>query len=160
MQEVVITDEMLVEARAKSVEMGRLNNSITRGSGNLAGFIGEEIAAYVLNGTSQNTYDYDLVLPDGSKIDVKTKRTSVKPLPHYECSVAKLNTKQDCDYYAFVRVMNDLSVGWFLGVYPKEKYYEDAVFLNKGDKDPSNGYTVKSSCYNLPISSLHASVTI
>jgi hypothetical protein len=160
LQEVVITDEMLIEARRKSVEMGQLHNSITRGAGNLAGFIGEEIAAHVLGAMAENTYDYDLVLPDGSKVDVKTKRTSVMPKEHYECSVAALNTKQDCDYYAFVRVLNDLSVGWFLGVYPKEKYYQDANLLEKGDKDPSNGYVVKTSCYNLPISSLHASVNI
>jgi hypothetical protein len=159
LQEVKITDEMLIKARDKSVEMGRLNNSITRGSGNLAGFIGEEIAAYVLGAEQANTYDYDLIMPNGSKIDVKTKRTSVKPLPHYECSVAEMNTKQVCDYYAFVRVMNDLSVGWFLGVYPKGEFFDDAVFLQKGQLDPSNGYTVKASCYNMPISSLHATVT-
>ena len=160
MKEVVITDDMLVEARRKSVEMGRLHNSITRGSGNLAGFIGEEIAATVLGALSANTYDYDLIMPDGTKIDVKTKRTSVKPLPHYECSVAALNTKQDCDYYAFVRVLNDLSVGWFLGVYPKDLFFQESTLLEKGQKDPSNGFIVKTSCYNLPISHLHASVSI
>lgn len=159
MIEVKITDDMLIKARDKSVEMGRLNNSITKGYGNLAGFIGEEIASYVLGAEQSNTYDYDLVMPNGAKIDVKTKRTSVKPMLHYECSVAEMNTKQECDYYAFVRVMNDMSVGWFLGVYPKGEFFDDAVFLQKGQLDPSNGYTVKASCYNLPISSLRATVT-
>ena len=154
MKELVITPEMLVEARDKAVEMGQLYNSITRGAGNIAGFIGEAIAQQVLGGELFNTYDYDLVLPDGTKVDVKTKQTGYVPLPSYDCSIAALNTKQDCDYYAFVRVKNDVSVGWYLGVYNKDQYMKDAVFMQKGTVDPANGYTVKSDCYNIKISQL------
>jgi hypothetical protein len=152
--EVAVSAAMLVEARDKAAEMGRLYNSIIRGAGNIAGFIGEAIAQQVLGGKLNNTYDYDLVLPDGKTIDVKTKQTSVKPLVTYECSIAALNTTQECDYYAFVRVKNDFTVGWYLGVYDKKQYMEDAVFMKKGTVDPSNGYTVKSDCYNLKISEL------
>ena len=158
MQEINVTPEMLMNAMNKSKEMGQLNNSITRGQGNIAGFIGEEVARYVLKGAENNTYDYDLITDKGLRVDVKTKRTSVKPRDYYECSVAALNTKQDCDYYAFVRVHNDMHTAWFLGVYPKESYYQDATFLKKGDVDPSNNFTVKSDCYNLPISSLQESI--
>ncbi len=154
MIEVAVSAAMLVEARDKAAEMGRLYNSIIRGAGNIAGFIGEAIAQQVLGGKLNNTYDYDLVLPDGKTIDVKTKQTSVKPLVTYECSIAALNTTQECDYYAFVRVKNDFTVGWYLGVYDKKQYMEDAVFMKKGTVDPSNGYTVKSDCYNLKISEL------
>lgn len=145
---------MLVEARDKAAEMGKLRNSITSGAGNIAGFIGEAIAQQVLGGKLDNTYDYDLVLDNGTKIDVKTKQTSVKPLDSYDCSIANLNTKQQCDYYAFVRVKNDFTVGWYLGVYSKELYMRDAVFMKKGTVDPSNGYVVKSDCWNLKISKL------
>jgi hypothetical protein len=154
MIEVAVSAAMLVEARDKAAEMGRLYNSIIRGAGNIAGFIGEAIAQQVLGGKLSNTYDYDLVLPDGKTIDVKTKQTSVKPLVTYECSIAALNTTQECDYYAFVRVKNDFTVGWYLGVYDKKQYMEDAVFMKKGTVDSSNGYTVKSDCYNLKISEL------
>ena len=154
MIEVAVSAAMLVEARDKAAEMGRLYNSIIRGAGNIAGFIGESIAQQVLGGKLSNTYDYDLVLPNGKTIDVKTKQTSVKPLVTYECSIAALNTTQECDYYAFVRVKNDFTVGWYLGVYDKKQYMEDAVFMKKGTVDPSNGYTVKSDCYNLKISEL------
>lgn len=154
MIEVVITSEMLVEARDKAAEMGKLRNSITSGAGNIAGFIGEAIAQQVLGGKLDNTYDYDLVLDNGTKIDVKTKQTSVKPLPTYDCSIANLNTKQQCDYYAFVRVKNDFTVGWYLGVYEKQQYMLDAVFMKRGTIDPSNGYVVKSDCYNLKINQL------
>lgn len=156
MIEVVVTGDMLVTARDKAAEMGRLRNSITSGAGNIAGFIGEAIAQQVMGGVLANTYDYDLVLKDGTTIDVKTKLTSVKPLDTYMCSVAKLNTTQECDYYAFTRIKNDYSVGWFLGICSKERYYKEAIFLEKGTVDPDNGYVVRSSCYNLPIHKLQA----
>jgi hypothetical protein len=154
MIEVIVSAEMLVEARDKAAEMGKLRNSFTRGAGNMAGFIGEAIAQQVLGGALNNTFDYDLVIPNGTTIDVKTKQTSVKPLETYECSVAGLNTTQECDYYCFVRVKNDFTVGWYLGVYDKKQYMTDAVFMKKNTVDPSNGYTVKSDCYNLKISEL------
>jgi hypothetical protein len=154
MQEIKVTDEMLLSARDKAAEMGRLHNSITRGAGNLAGFIGEEIAKVVLGGTLSNTYNYDLILDNGKTVDVKTKQTSVAPLETYDCSIAAFNTKQDCDYYCFVRVKNDFTVGWYLGVYEKQKYLEEASFMKKGYLDPSNGYVVKSDCYNLKINQL------
>ena len=154
MIEVVVTGDMLVTARDKAAEMGKLRNSITSGAGNIAGFIGEAIAQQVMGGVLANTYEYDLILCNGKTVDVKTKQTSVKPLDTYECSIAGLNTTQQCDYYAFVRVKNDFSVGWFLGVYEKQQYMLDSVFMKKGTIDPSNGYTVKSDCYNLKINQL------
>ena len=154
MIEIIITGDMLVTARDKAAEMGRLRNSIISGAGNLAGFIGEAVAQQVMGGVLANTYDYDLILCNGLTVDVKTKQTSVKPLETYECSIAALNTKQDCDYYAFVRVKNDFSVGWFLGVYEKQQYMLDSKYLTKGIIDPDNGYVVKSDCYNLPIHQL------
>ena len=154
MIEVDVTSDMLVKAHAKSKEMGILHNSITTGDGNLVGFIGEQIAISVIGGKEQNTYDYDLVLDNGKTVDVKTKKTGYVPLPHYDCSVAAFNTKQKCDYYAFVRVKNDLSKGWFLGVFPKQEYYQKARHLKKGDLDPANNYTVKADCYNMAISDL------
>ena len=153
MIEVKITDEMLIKAREKTVEMGKLYNSILRGKGNMSGFIGEQLALKVLGGAWEHTDDYDLKVND-IRIDVKTKQTSVKPLPHYECSIAAFNTKQDCDGYAFVRVLNDFSVGWFLGVLTKQDYFDKATFLKKGEVDPSNNYTVKADCYNVRIDEL------
>ena len=81
MKEIEISLEMIDKARKKAEEMGVIRNSILRGDGSIAGFIGEQIALQVLGGTWENTYDYDLITPDGKKIDVKTKQTSVKPLP-------------------------------------------------------------------------------
>lgn len=156
MIEVEVTGEMLIRARDKAAAMGRLRQSITRGQGNLAGIVGEEIALAVLGGTVANeekNIDFDLVLPNGKTVDVKTKRTSVKPLPHYECSI---NTyyQQQCDLYAFVRVHNDLHVGWFLGVYDRVQFYKDCTHFKKGDIDSSNGFKFKADAYNLRIDQL------
>jgi len=156
MIEVEVTGEMLVRARDKAAAMGSLRRSITNGQGNLAGFVGEEIALQVLGGTVANdekNVDFDLVLPSGLTVDVKTKRTSVKPLPHYECSI---NTyyEQQCDLYAFVRVHNDMHIGWFLGVYDRVAYYKDCTSFKKGDIDKSNGFKFKADAYNLRIDQL------
>lgn len=155
MIEVQITPDMVEKAQQQAAEMGALRNSIRHGEGNLVGFVGELVAQKVLGGMLDNTYDHDLLLDDFiTTVDVKTKETTVAPKPHYECSVAAYNTTQKCDYYCFVRVKNDLSVGWYLGTYAKDKYFKDAHKLHQGEIDPSNNFTVKADCYNLPISQL------
>lgn len=154
MQFVRVTDDMLLRAKHKAEDMGTLNNSITYGQGNLAGFVGEEIAHSVLGGTIVNTYDYDIVLDNGKTVDVKTKRTTVEPKSTYDCSVAAYNIKQNCDYYAFVRVYENMSIGWLLGLYPKDEYFKHARLWKKGEVDPSNGFTVKADCYNMAIYNL------
>ena len=156
MLEVRVSDSILLEARDLAEDMGKLYNSITSGQGNVAGFIGELVVAELLDAQRQNTKDYDLVLADGSTVDVKTKRTSVEPKTHYDCSVAKLSLHQKCDKYAFCRVKNDYTVCWFLGLIPHDRYFELARELKKGEIDPSNNYTVKSDCFNLSIADLQS----
>ena len=154
MKEIKVSLDMIENARIKSTEMGKLHNSILKGGGNLSGFIGEQIALECLGGEWHNTYSYDIILPDGKKVDVKTKQTSVKPLPEYDCSIAKFNTKQECDMYAFVRVKNDLTIGWYLGSIDKKEYFKKAIFMKKGYVDPSNNFTVRADCYNMKIEEL------
>ena len=154
MQEVEITLDMIDKARLKAKELGKLNNSILKGRGNLAGFVGEQIVLHVKGGTWENSYDYDIILPDGTRTDVKTKQTGFTPLPDYDCSVAKYNIKQDCDSYTFCRVKGDFTVGWYLGSMDKPKYLEQARYLRKGDVDPSNNFIVKADCYNVAIKDL------
>ena len=95
---------------------------------------------------------------NGYKCDVKTKRCTSKPKEYYECSVAKYNTRQDCDYYVFVRVLEKggiYSKGWILGCYPQKEYTKDSRALKKGQKDGDNGFIVRADCYNMSISKLH-----
>tara|TARA_Y100000385_G_scaffold277144_1_gene323739 strand:+ start:334 stop:816 length:483 start_codon:yes stop_codon:yes gene_type:complete len=157
MIEVKITEEMKKKAWRKSREMGEINNSITKGDGNIAGFLGEEVANFLIKGEVTNTYDYDII-KDGRKYDVKTKRCTSQPKNYYECSVAAFNTKQKCDEYVFVRIENlkgKWGRAWVLGYYPKDKYFEDAKFLKKGQRDGDNGFLVKANCYNMSIKDLN-----
>ena len=111
----------------------------------------------VIDGTINNTYDYDIVSKSGIKYDVKTKRCTSEPKPFYECSVANFNTKQKCDRYAFVRIENKnkrWGRAWVLGWLEHDEYFEKAKKLTKGQIDPSNGFIVRADCYNVAISDL------
>jgi hypothetical protein len=145
---------MMRKAKIKADEMGTLNNSIMDGHRNVVGFLGEEVALDVLGGTASNTFNYDIIDAKLRTVDVKTKLTTVPPLENYDCSVAAYNTTQECDCYAFVRILKTKPVAWFLGYIKKEDYYNKATFMKKGEVDPSNNFTVRADCYNLKISEL------
>lgn len=157
MEWVEFTLDMLEIARDKAKEMGNLNNSITNGEGNEAGFLGEEIVlALIQRFERSNTYDYDLIC-EKIKIEIKSKRCTSTPKMYYECSVADFNTKQDATIYIFTRILTkngSTSGGWFLGWLPKEEFYTNAIFHKKGDVDSSNNFTFKADCYNISISEL------
>lgn len=157
MIEVKITDEMKKGAYNKALEMGELRNSITKGQGNIAGFLGEFVANSIICGSVSNTFDYDIT--DGLiKYDVKTKRCTSKPRDFYECSVASFNIKQKCDRYVFVRLefkKNEWTRAWMLGWMGKQDYFKKSKQLKKGDIDTSNNFKVKADCYNLKIKDLN-----
>lgn len=156
MIEIKITEEMKKRAWSKARSMGEINNSITKGGGNIAGFLGEEVANKIIKGDINNTYDYDII-KNGVTYDVKTKRCTSKPKEYYECSVAAFNTKQKCDHYVFVRIENikgKWGRAWILGCYEKNAYFEDARFLKKGQIDGNNKFKVKADCYNIAIKNL------
>lgn len=150
MKRITITQNHIQKAKTLANELGTLRNSITAGDGNLAGFVGEVVMAEVLDARHANTYDSDLLWNDIS-IDVKTKRTTVAPKDYYECSIAAYNTKQNCDLYAFCRVNANMDTLWFLGMIPKETYFQKARFLKKGQVDGDNNFVVRADCYNMEI---------
>ncbi len=152
--EILITDRMREVAHKKAKEMGTLRNSISNGDGNVIGFLGEIAAWSIIGGNLANTYDYDIVLKDGRTVDVKSKRAKVRPLPHYECSVAAYNIKQMCDFYCFVRVTNEYDKAWVLGMIEKERFYKLSNYVPKGSIDGDNKFEIKDNCYNLKIQEL------
>ena len=48
MKHIKISNDSIVKAKAKASEMGTLRNSITKGAGNIHGFLGEIITAQEL----------------------------------------------------------------------------------------------------------------
>jgi len=153
MIEIPINDDYMRRAREKASTVGILQGSITGGTSNVVGAIGEIIVADSIEAKQINTYDYDLI-KDGVRIDVKTKRCNTKPLPNYDCSVPLHGTKQDCDAYVFVRILTDLSKAWILGGISKQSFYKEATLYRKGDVDSDNGFMFKADCYNLKIDKL------
>ena len=151
--EIPISDDHMIRAREKASTMGILQGSITGGSSNVVGAIGEVIVADSIKAKEINTYDYDLV-KEGKRIDVKTKRCNTKPMPNYDCSVALHGTEQDCDTYVFVRILCDLRKAWILGGISKANFYKKATLYRKGQVDPDNGFVFKADCYNLKIGEL------
>ena len=160
MIEVKITDEMMNTAKEKASNMRALNNSITHGDGNIAGFVGDQVVKSLIKSVWASTYDYDLITDKGTRIEVKTKRTTVKPKDYYDCSIANFNTKQRCDVYAFVRCNLETREAWFVGWMKKQKYLDKARFMKKGDIDPSNNFTVKADCHNVAIKDLNQGISI
>lgn len=159
MIEIKITSDMFERAKIKAEEMGELKNSIRKGRGNLAGFLGEEIVLEAFPGSvSNNNYDYDIAL-DEMKLEIKTKDRTVEPKLSYEASVANYNTRQAADFYVFVSLYRDKASdtythGYVVGLIEKDQYKQRAKYLKAGDVDPSNNWIVSADCYNLPYKEL------
>lgn len=152
--EVDITPAMVAEAERLAAEVPVLNHSIREGEGTVYGFLGEVVFRERVGGRQANTYDYDIVMKSGVTVDVKTKMVRSMPRPHYECSVTAGHTGQDCDVYAFVRVLEDMTCGWYCGAIAKAAFFEQARLVRAGEQDGDNGWIATVDCYNLPISDL------
>lgn len=151
---VHITDEMRNRAEAKSSQMGTLRNSIRNGQGNVCGFLGEEVVLSAWkDAVSNNSFNHDIDL-NGIRLEVKSKDRTVPPSLHYETSIANYNSTQTADFYVFVSLLRDkqsnqYTTGYIVGCIPQTEYKKKATPLKVGDIDPSNGWKVKASCYNL-----------
>ena len=155
-----ITEKTLSRAKQRAEKLPLLNNSIRDGEGTVVAYIGEEIAAKALHGQIEDTFDFDIVYNDNTKVDAKTKERGVAyhDPDRFWCTVAAFNTKQECDEYAFVTVHKDHSVGWYLGKISKKDFYKEAKFFKEGDYDPlsykNKPFYFKADCYNLLLKTL------
>tara|TARA_R110000765_G_scaffold275766_1_gene373998 strand:+ start:335 stop:829 length:495 start_codon:yes stop_codon:yes gene_type:complete len=159
MHEVSITEGDLDKAKNR-YDFSNLNNSITEGSSQLYGAVGEVI---VINHYNKNhnvvdksSYNYDLIINDKT-IEVKTKKTKFAPKDDYVVSVACSNATQECDYYYFTMVHDDFSRGWLLGFMSRDDFFEKSILCRKGEIDPlnkNNNFIVKADCYSLRISDI------
>ena len=70
MLEIKMDKVELIEAEKQAKEMGNIAHSITKGQGNIAGFLAELAVAKYYGASQKNTYNYDLVMPNGTTIDV------------------------------------------------------------------------------------------
>ena len=166
-------DVLMVErAQAKAKKLGSISNSILKGGGNAAGYLGEEaVASYIEAeiiscGKGDDKYNYD-IWKDGQKIEIKTKRRTVSPQEFFDVSVAKTSKHQTPDLYIFAsiefenmtyektrRVYRGIKNIWIVGQAEPEDYFARAKIWNAGDIDKSNGFKTHVDMYNLPISEI------
>jgi hypothetical protein len=157
---IPITNEQRVRAK-ELYSFDKLNGSFTKGEGNKYGAIGEIIVFdyYKNKGFDVNNkiigkdkYEYDLIINE-FKVEIKTKSTNVYPQGRFLCSISNHNINQQCDFYFFVRVLENLQKGFLLGYKSKNNFFENAEFKKKGSTD-INGWVFKADCWNLPIKDL------
>ena len=149
MIEIEITQDMKDRVSKYIQKLGAHKNNYRSSPDSMfTGYMGELVflIAYP-EAEHKNTYDYDAVL-DGKTIDVKTKKVNSKPQGYWQTSVFTYNTKQKCDYYSFVQVKSDYSVGWVVGTIDKKVFLDNAYLVEKGVLQP-NGLIPKQDSYNL-----------
>ena len=169
-------DAMIERAREKAMSLGSINNSILRGGGNIAGYLGEEaLAPYVnadivSNNRGLDKYNHDLLLECGHRLEVKTKRRTVSPRPHYDVSIAETSKHQKPDLYGFISLEFDrctkshpkkyygLKNVWLCGFMSSYEYWERAKLWESGKIDRTNNFKTHVNMYNLPIGELYESV--
>ena len=138
MIEINVSHEQLQRAK-ELYNFKVLNNSISKGKGNLIGALGEIIVLdyYILKGKkvihAQN-YNYDLLI-EGYKIECKTLASNVSPKLDFNCHLSTYNDKQECDYYCFLHALNDYSKVWIKGMLPKHELNQLKVLKKKGELD-------------------------
>jgi len=112
--------------------------------GNAVPTLGELVVSEYLGVPITSTYQYDMELPDGRKLDVKTK--FIRAAPRQDFNVAVSNVKrQDCDIYAFVFIKNDNTKAWLPGYLTSTDFYAKAKHWKKGDTD--RNLTFRQDCY-------------
>ena len=145
---------MIALAERLAGELPLLDCSIREGEGTVYGFLGELVFRQVCGGQQENTYDYDIRMSSGLTVDVKTKMVRSTPRPEFDCSVPAAQVGQACDVYGFVRVLEDMSRGWYCGAIAKKAFFAKARLIRAGQQDGSNDWVAKADCYNLPIADL------
>jgi hypothetical protein len=102
---------------------------------------------------SDKDHEADFVF-NGSRVDVKTKDTTVNPKPHYEVTIPSYQKPFSVDYYFFYYFNRVTNYIWSLGWLQKDKFYEVARFMKKGEIEPYNQWKISQDCYIAKISDL------
>lgn len=151
------TEEDIVLTYQRSIAMGILPGSYTRGAGNMVGCLGEIAVGHYLRNSKyvgDSCYSYDFLYKK-NRIDVKSKSCSGRPKLNYSAFVnCKPDFKPDNDVYFFTRVKKDLSVVYLLGWLESASLKKAATFRKKGEADP-DGFVFKSPGYQLLIQDLN-----
>ena len=156
--------------------------SLTRGKGLITGLLGEVIVEDFLRDQIALTDDderkgkdklnFDIVLKDGTTLEVKSKGQSPSTLPNfYDCSVSAINPRQKADFYVFVRIQGRKFTGtygfdhsncrkaWICGYISKDEMIDPQRLMKRGTVVRNSSYfdfKAKSNCYQIKIRDLLA----
>ena len=176
MIELPFDKEMIARSKQKAMSLGYINNSILKGAGNLAGYLGEEaLAPYVdaeivSNNRGLDKYNHDLLVQT-QRIEVKTKRRTVAPRPNYDVSVAETSSHQRPDVYAFISLEFNrvtkahpkqyygLKKVWLCGFMPANEFWERSELWEKGKIDKTNNFKTHVNMYNLSVRDLYTNIS-
>ena len=163
MKQLEYNQKMIEKAQDWAKYLGSINNSITKGGGNLAGRLGELALANYLGVCVEDHKDYDMIYK-GEKIEVKTKRRTVPPQYSYDVSVAATSAHQKPDRYAFISIefegktatgfYHKVKSIWLVGDMAADKYFNLSTEWNRGDEDESNGFVTLVDMFNMRIGDL------
>ncbi len=100
------------------------------------GYIGQWSACDLLGAEMVDRRHYDF-LYRGFECEVKTISCSTGPMDDWLATVNSSSlegqTRQNADYYIFVRIHKDETRGWLLGHYEADAFFRDGRFVPKGE---------------------------
>lgn len=152
MIEVPYTQEQRDRA-ATLYDFHNIKNSITKGKSELWGALGEVIIIDLYDTKYEGLPDYDCII-NGHKIDVKTKKTTVRPRPDYNCSIVGTSVHQKCDFYFFLRVNTNEPVAYLMGYMSRKEFLTKAEFNLRGEAE-TKIFDFTEDCFNLPMSEMN-----
>jgi hypothetical protein len=162
---------LLGPAQVRADCMPEYRRSMRGTAGNEVGALGELVAIDYLTSLGipvedTSSVDCDLTTPYGT-IDVKTKERTVRPQPHYDCTVPEyVRDHQHPDWYLFVSLVGTPGLGvsrfseaWVLGTISALQFDRTAVRWEPGRKD-ANGWGATVTCWNVKVASLRSPKTL
>jgi hypothetical protein len=146
----------------ESQARGRLNSrTIVDGEGNIGGFGGEHIVQKYLpflkpaSVRNKEYVNFDFVLPNGKRVDVKSKgNCKVAPTIDYDCTIPVNQKNQQTDFYIFTRISSDVSKGWICGIISKKNFFEVCKLRKKGEPYNNMGRKTVEDVYVCSIKDL------
>lgn len=142
-----------IDAMNLRAEKFKVDRNTIFNMGHKYGFLCEQIFLDNFGGQLIDNNNYDILMPNGRKIDIKTKKCRMEPLPHYNCGVYEYQIqKAECDTYVFFRCHENMSYVWILGMIDKDEFLKQATLTLKGDRD--GRFVAPRNTYNIAISEL------
>lgn len=142
--------------------MGTISGSLTKGAGNVIGMVGEILVHKLVGGerVGHLHFDYDILLDNKLRIDVKTILNNFAPQPHYVARVYGSESRKDylatkCDVYFFARCNSTIKRAWIVGWMWADEFIERATFMPKNHVNPDDGRQTYHDEFSVPISSLN-----